>query len=109
MCRSICAVMSIATVLATSGAMSPAVARGRPLHPSPEVIQNRYCLQGKIGGYPGNFPRTANVWLLPRVQTPIAASIPSTPFGSGRDIGKSFYGMGTDDHHDLLGAALRPA
>ena len=46
---------------------------------------------------------------LPRVQTPIAASIPSAPFESGRDIGESFYGMGMDDHHDLLGAALRPA
>jgi hypothetical protein len=52
--RSICAVMSIATLVATSGAASPAVARGRSVHPSPEVIQDRYCLQGKIWGYPGN-------------------------------------------------------
>ncbi len=54
MCRTICAVIFIATVLATSGAMSSAVARGRSLHPSPEVIQDRYCLQGKTWGYPGN-------------------------------------------------------
>jgi hypothetical protein len=76
MCRSIGAVMSIATVLATSGAMSPAVARGRSLHPSPEVIQDRYCLQGGATRAIACFPRYSQCMATASGKTPIAASIP---------------------------------
>jgi len=56
MSRLICSLMATATILAAVGAGSSAYAKSRHRAPPPTQtgIQDRYCLQGKIWGYPGN-------------------------------------------------------
>ncbi len=48
------AVMSTLTLLAISGSMSAAAGRERFRYAGPPPVQDRYCLQGRIWGYPGN-------------------------------------------------------
>lgn len=47
-------VMSTLAVTASLGSISAAAGRERFRHIAPPPIQDHYCLQGRIWGYPGN-------------------------------------------------------
>jgi len=53
MCRALFAVMSMLAVVANVGSISSAAARNYR-YSLPPPVQDRYCLQGRIWGYPGN-------------------------------------------------------
>src|SRR5262249_10466379 len=48
------AAISIAAVAANIGSVSAAAGRERFRYIRPAPVQDRYCLQGRIWGYPGN-------------------------------------------------------
>ncbi len=52
--RLLLAAMFALPVVIGFGSSSDAVARSRLWYAPPPVIQDRYCLQGRIWGYPGN-------------------------------------------------------
>lgn len=53
--RRIAVAVSAVVVVATAGSISPAAARKYSRYAAPPpVVQDRYCLQGRIWGYPGN-------------------------------------------------------
>lgn len=52
--KALFAVMSTLAVMASLGLISAAAGRERFRHIAPPPIQDRYCLQGRIWGYPGN-------------------------------------------------------
>ena len=52
--KALFAVMSTLAVAASLGSISAAAGRERFRHIAPPPIQDRYCLQGRIWGYPGN-------------------------------------------------------
>lgn len=52
--KALFAVMSTLAVMAGLGSISAAAGRERFRHIAPPPIQDRYCLQGRIWGYPGN-------------------------------------------------------
>jgi len=54
MCRALFAAMSMLAVVANIGSISPASGRERFRYIPTPLVQDRYCLQGRIWGYPGN-------------------------------------------------------
>ena len=52
--KALFAAMSTLAVAASLGSISAAAGRERFRHIAPPPIQDRYCLQGRIWGYPGN-------------------------------------------------------
>ncbi|MCP3465900.1 DUF3551 domain-containing protein [Bradyrhizobium sp. CCGUVB23] len=57
MFRVICAVISMALILSGIAAGSSTAHARKRHHPAPQAVaQDRYCLQGRRWGYPGNCP-----------------------------------------------------
>lgn len=52
--KALFAIMSMLAVTASLGSVSSASGREHYRHIAPPPVQDRYCLQGRIWGYPGN-------------------------------------------------------